>query len=76
MKKLFTMDIKDYDECWKRSKRPSAQGIIEKDGKLALINNIKYDYYAFPGGGIGESVWIKRETRVLELVIAEKEGSV
>lgn len=54
MKRLFTMDIKDYDENWQRSKRPSARGIIEKGDKLALIHNIKYDYYAFPGGGIEE----------------------
>lgn len=57
MKRLVTIDKKDYDESWEHSLRPSTRGIIVKDGKLALIHNMKYDYYEFPGGGIeaGES---------------------
>lgn len=54
MKRLFTIDLKDYDEAWEHSKRPSARGIIVKGDKLALIHNMKYDYYEFPGGGIEE----------------------
>lgn len=54
MKRLFTIDLKDYDEEWEHSKRPSARGIIVKGDKLALIHNMKYDYYEFPGGGIEE----------------------
>ncbi len=54
MKRLFTIDLKDYEESWPHSKRPSSRGIILKDGKLAMIHNMKYDYYEFPGGGLEE----------------------
>lgn len=54
MKRLFTIDLKDYDENWPHSTRPSARGIIVKGDKLGLIHNMKYDYYEFPGGGIEE----------------------
>ena len=54
MKRLFTIDMKDYNPEWPHSTRPSARGIIELNGKLALIHNEKYDYYMFPGGGIEE----------------------
>lgn len=52
MELLFCVDLKDYEESWPRSKRPSVRGIIWKDDKLAMIHSIKYDYYKFPGGGI------------------------
>ncbi len=54
MKRLFTLDLHDYDNNWKHDLRPTVRGIIEKDGKLALIHKKEYDYYAFPGGGIDE----------------------
>lgn len=49
---LFEIDTKDYDENGKAFVRPSARSIIMKDGKVAMIHSIKYDYYKFPGGGI------------------------
>lgn len=57
MKRLFTIDLQDYDPSWPRSQRPTVRAIIEYNGKLAMIHKLKYDYYAFPGGGIedGES---------------------
>jgi 8-oxo-dGTP pyrophosphatase MutT (NUDIX family) len=57
MKRLFTIDLQDYDSSWPRSQRPTVRAIIEYNGKLAMIHKLKYDYYAFPGGGIedGES---------------------
>lgn len=57
MKRLFTIDLHDYNPSWPHSTRPSARAIIFRDGKLALIHNGKFDYYMFPGGGIesGES---------------------
>ena len=57
MKRLFTINLQDYDPNWERSKRPTVRAIIEQNGKLALIHKQQYDYYAFPGGGIedGES---------------------
>ena len=30
----------------------TVSSIIIKDGKLAMIHSLKYDYYKFPGGGI------------------------
>ena len=57
MKRVFTIDLKDYNPDWPHSMRPSARAIIVEDGKLALIHNGKRNYYMFPGGGIeaGES---------------------
>ncbi len=54
MRRLFTLDLHDYDESWRHDLRPTVRGIIEKDGKLALVHKREYDYYAFPGGGIDE----------------------
>ena len=54
MKRLFTMDLQDYNPSWPHSTRPSVRAIIKQDGKLALVHNGKFDYYMFPGGGIEE----------------------
>ena len=51
MKTLFEMDLKDYDENAPRFERPSVRGIISREGKIALVHSLKYDYYKFPGGG-------------------------
>ena len=45
------MDLKDYDENAPRFERPSVRGIISREGKIALVHSLKYDYYKFPGGG-------------------------
>ena len=52
MKILFTLDSKDYDESIEVICRPSARGIIVRDGKVAMVHSAMYDYYKFPGGGI------------------------
>ena len=52
MKQLFEIDLHDYDGCTKVFSRPSARGIIVRDGKLALVYSRKEKYYKFPGGGI------------------------
>ena len=54
MKILFTLDSKDYDESIEVICRPSARGIIVRDGKVAMVHSAMYDYYKFPGGGIEE----------------------
>ena len=54
MKRLFVIDLKDYDEDWQRSRRPSVRAIIQCGDKLAMVYDQKYDYYGFPGGGIEE----------------------
>lgn len=57
MRDLFTIDMKNYDKNGSVGKRPSVRGIIIKDGKIAMMHSVKYDYYKLPGGGIepGES---------------------
>ena len=49
---LFEMDKHDYDDCTHSFVRNSARSIIIRDGKVAMIHSLKYDYYKFPGGGI------------------------
>ena len=52
LRKLFTIDKKNYDKNGTSFKRPSVRGIIIKSGNIAMIHSLKYDYYKFPGGGI------------------------
>lgn len=52
METLFTLDSGVYDESIEVVRRPSARGIVIKDGKVAMIHSAQYDYYKFPGGGI------------------------
>ncbi len=51
MRVLFELDKKDYDENGTCFVRPSVRGIIVKDGEIAMVHSLKYDYYKFPGGG-------------------------
>lgn len=57
MRMLFAMDKKDHGDCTHTYTRNSARSIIIRNGKIAMIHSLKYDYYKFPGGGIesGES---------------------
>ncbi len=52
MRLLFELDKKDYEQCTHSFVRDSARSIILRDGKVAMIHSLKYDYYKFPGGGI------------------------
>ena len=53
MKRLFTIDLKDYNPNGKKYYRPSVRGIIFDDkGNIAMIYSQKYHFYKFPGGGI------------------------
>ena len=52
MRMLFEMDKKDYGGCTHTFVRNSARSIIIRDGRVAMIHSLKYDYYKFPGGGI------------------------
>lgn len=67
MRTLFEIDTKDYDPNGKAFVRPSVRGIILRNGKVAMVHSMKYNYYKFPGGGIepGESHWdaLMREVR-------------
>lgn len=55
MRLLFEIDTKDYNPNGTKFIRPSARSIIIRDGKIAMVHSIKYDYYKFPGGGIEEN---------------------
>ena len=52
MRLLFDMDLHDYDSCTRSFVRNSARSIIIRNGKIAMIHSLKFDYYKFPGGGI------------------------
>ena len=54
MRLLFEMDTKDYDRNGVAFIRHSARCINIKDGLVAMVHSVKYDYYKFPGGGIEE----------------------
>ena len=57
MRILFEMDKKDHGACTRTFARDSARSIVIRNGKIAMIHSLKYDYYKFPGGGMkdGES---------------------
>ena len=67
MRLLFTIDPGDCDPAWRAIRRPSARGILIREGRIAMVHSLQYDYYKFPGGGIepGESreAALIRETR-------------
>ena len=54
MRELFVIDLKNYKPDGTVGKRPSVRGIILKDGKVAMMHSLRYDYYKLPGGGIEE----------------------
>ena len=53
MKRLFTIDLKDYNPEAEKFIRPSVRGIIfDKAARVAMIYSQNYHFYKFPGGGI------------------------
>ena len=52
MRTLFEIDLKDYITGGTVCIRPSVRALIRKDGLIAMIHSLKFDYYKFPGGGI------------------------
>ena len=52
MRILFDMDAKDYAPEGRACVRPSVRGIIIRNGKVAMVHSLQYDYYKFPGGGM------------------------
>ena len=71
MRDLFVIDKQDYSDDFKVVARPSARGIIVRDGKVLLIRSEKYDYYKFPGGGINPG---ETEREALAREILEESG--
>ena len=68
MRLLFKIDTKNYNPNGTKLIRPSARSIIIRDGKVAMVHSIKYDYYKFPGGGIEEN-----ESKIDALIRETKE---
>ena len=58
MRLLFEIDTGDYKKDGRALVRPSVRAVIIRNGKVAMVHSLKYDYYKFPGGGIedGESL--------------------
>ena len=52
MRLLFELDTKDYITGGSVTRRPSVRGIIVRNGRIAMVHSLKYDYCKFPGGGI------------------------
>ena len=73
MRELFVLDKKNYNPNGSVFSRPSVRGIILRDGKIAMMHSIKYNYYKLPGGGMesGESY---EETLIRE--VREESGLV
>ena len=69
MHTLFTIDLKNYNINGTKFERSSARAIIIKDGKLAMIHSLKYDYYKLPGGGIKNGE--EKETALAREVLEE-----
>ncbi len=71
MRLLFTIDTGDYNPNGTVFSRPSARGIILRDGKVAMVHSLKFNYYKFPGGGIEPG-----ETSVAAMIreVAEEAG--
>lgn len=65
MRLLFEIDTKDYNPNGTAIVRNSARCIAVKDGKVAMVHSVKYNYYKFPGGGIEENE-SKEETVIRE----------
>lgn len=80
MRRLFKIDLKDYDGCSKVFRRPSVRAVILKGDKIALVyadideairvnGEYRSDVYF-------NEVMIGRDRRVLELIRRDKTGSV
>lgn len=52
MKRLFEIDLQDYEDGDRVFARPSARAIIFKNNKIALVYSKHEKYYKFPGGGL------------------------
>ncbi len=73
MRELFTIDKKNYKENGTIFRRPSVRGIIIKEGKVAMMHSLKYDYYKLPGGGI-EDGEVYEDTLIRE--VKEESGLI
>ena len=77
MRMLFEIDKKNYEKGGKTARRPSVRGIMIKDGKVAMMHSVRYDYYKLPGGGIEDEESLEdtlvREVREESGLIVDKD---
>lgn len=74
MKRLFTIDLKNYAPGDAYFRRPSARAVILKpDNKIALVYSNTHKYYKFPGGGIHKD---EDKTEALIREVKEESGMV
>ena len=52
MRLLFELNTGDFAPNGTAFVRPSVRAIIRKEGRIAMVHSLKYDYYKFPGGGM------------------------
>ena len=45
MRLLFNMDLHDHESCTRTHRRDSARSIIIRNGRVAMVRSLKYDYY-------------------------------
>ena len=78
MRELFVIDLKNYNPDGTVGRRPSVRGIVIKDGKIAMMHSLKYNYYKLSGGGMeaGESLedTLIREVREESGLIVKKDS--
>ena len=55
MRELFRMDRQNYNPGGPVYTRPSARGVVLKNGKILLNHIAKYNSFEFPGGGLEPS---------------------
>ncbi|MBR1747014.1 MAG: NUDIX domain-containing protein [Clostridia bacterium] len=51
MRLLFVMDANNYAPDAPIFERPSVRGVMIREGKIALVHSLLFDYYKFAGGG-------------------------
>lgn len=73
MRELYIKDYQDYITDGKTVVRPNVRGIILRDGKVAMVHSLKWDYYIFPGGGKDEG---ETDLQTLIREVAEETGLV
>lgn len=73
MRELAVYDYHNYKAGGTVGRRPSIRGIIRREGRVALVHSLKYDYYKFPGGGAENG---ERHAETLIREVAEETGLV
>ena len=66
MRRLFEVDLKDYEGCTRVFRRPSVRAVIFRGNRIAMVYATNEKYYKFPGGGMHDDE-DKKETLLREV---------